>query len=81
MGGVLEQVEVVRGVVGDDVPLHGVLCFVEADWPLIGGAFSSRGVEAMWPKRLYPRLRAEGPLGPEHLALIHRTLSTALPPA
>ena len=81
MDGVLEQVEVVRGVVGDDVPLHGVLCFVEADWPLIGGAFSSRGVEAMWPKRLYPRLRAEGPLGPEHLALIHRTLGTALPPA
>jgi len=79
--GVLEQVEVVRGVVGDDVPLHGVLCFVEADWPLIGGAFSSRGVEAMWPKRLYPRLRAEGPLEPEHLALIHRTLGTALPPA
>src|SRR5690606_29915685 len=34
--GVLKQVDVVRGVLGDDVPVVGVLCFIEADWPLIG---------------------------------------------
>lgn len=49
--GVLKQVDLVREVV-DDVPVHGALCFVEADWPLIGGAFSTRGVQVVWPKRL-----------------------------
>src|SRR4051794_8748053 len=35
--GVLKQVDLARSIVGDDVPLRGVLCFVEADWPLLGG--------------------------------------------
>jgi hypothetical protein len=39
--GVLRQVAVVRGLVGDDLPIHGVLCFIEADWPLIGGSFTT----------------------------------------
>lgn len=60
--GVLKQVDIVRGIVGDELPIHGVLCFVEADWPLIGGSFTTRGVEAVWPKRLYPKLKADGPL-------------------
>jgi hypothetical protein len=34
------------------VPLRGVLCFVEADWPLVGGDFSVRGVSVCWPRRL-----------------------------
>lgn len=50
--GVLKQVDIVRDFVGDDVPITGALCFVEADWPLIGGAFSTRGVHVLWPKRL-----------------------------
>ncbi len=49
--GVLKQVDLVREVVGD-VPVVGALCFVEADWPLIGGAFTTRGVHVLWPKRL-----------------------------
>jgi hypothetical protein len=49
--GVLKQVDVVRDLVGD-VPVTGALCFIEADWPLIGGAFSTRGVHVLWPKRL-----------------------------
>ncbi|PVZ52690.1 NERD domain protein [Arthrobacter sp. H-02-3] len=49
--GVLKQVDVVRDLVGD-VPVTGALCFIEADWPLIGGAFSTRGVYVLWPKRL-----------------------------
>ena len=53
--GVLKQVDVVRGLLDDDVPVHGVLCFVEADWPLIGGTFTTRGVQALWPKKLYPQ--------------------------
>ncbi len=32
--------------------MTGALCFVEADWPLIGGAFTTRDVHVLWPKRL-----------------------------
>ncbi len=49
--GVLKQVDVVRDLVGD-IPVTGALCFIEADWPLIGGAFSTQGVHVLWPKRL-----------------------------
>ena len=79
--GVLKQIDIVRGLVGDDLPVHGVLCFVEADWPLIGGAFTTRGVEALWPKRLYPKLNADGPLKAQSVAEVHRRLASSLPPA
>jgi len=61
-----------------DVPVHGVLCFVEADWPLIGGTFTTRGVQALWPKKLYPKLQAEGPFTADTVAEIHRKLAHAL---
>jgi hypothetical protein len=38
---------VVRNILGTGVPVNGTLCFVEADWPLIGGSFSTRGVGAV----------------------------------
>ena len=56
--GVLKQVEVVRNFVGE-VPVEGALCFVEADWPLVGGAFTTRGVHVLWPRRLAKLLVAE----------------------
>lgn len=63
------------------VPVHGVLCFVEADWPLIGGAFSIRGVDVVWPKKLYPRLQGDGSLEPAAIGAIHRHLASRLAPA
>jgi hypothetical protein len=69
----------VRGFVDADVPAHGVLCFVEADWPLIGGSFSTRGVQALWPKKLYPKSMANGALTIDALADLHRGLATSLP--
>ena len=79
--GMHKQVEVVTGVLGPEVPVHGVLCFVEADWPLIGGAFRTRDVLVVWPKKLYPRLQAEGPLDAAAVDRLHRRLAQALPPA
>jgi hypothetical protein len=76
--GVLKQVAMVRGLVGDEVPVNGVLCFVDADWPLIGGSFTIREVEALWPKRLYPKLQAPGPLTVDVIADLHRRLATDL---
>ena len=60
--GVLKQIDLVRQVMGN-LPVTGALCFVEADWPLIGGAFTTRGVHALWPKRLAKLLvEADGPV-------------------
>ncbi|KQU69079.1 NERD domain protein [Phycicoccus sp. Root101] len=79
--GVLKQADVVRTSLTDDVPVRGVLCFVEADWPLIGGSFTTRDVQALWPKKLYPELQAEGSLSAEAIDGLHRRLAKALPAA
>ncbi len=79
--GVLKQVDVVRAAVGADVAVHAVLCFLEADWPLIGGSFATRGVSVLWPRKLYPCLGAEGPMTVELIEAAHRALASALPPA
>ena len=55
--GVEWQVERVMDAV-HGVPVVGVLCFVEAEWPLIGGSCSVRDVEVLWPKKLVARLTA-----------------------
>ena len=79
--GVLKQVDVIREILTSGLPVHGVLCFVEADWPLLGGDFTTRDVHALWPKKLYPKLQAEGPLTSDAIAEIHRNLAGALPPS
>jgi len=78
--GVLEQVDLVRSIVGGNVPVTGVLCFIDSDWPLLGGAFTTRAVEVLWPRKLYPRLIARGPHSTA-IATLHSQLSAALPPA
>ena len=51
--GVLKQVDLVRSALGDEaVQVCGYLCFVAADWPLLGGSFATRVVIALWPKKL-----------------------------
>ena len=79
--GVLKQVAIVREHIDDSVPVYGVLCFVEADWPLIGGSFTTRGVEALWPKKLYTKLRTDGPIDDTSIATLHRSVAWAFKPA
>ena len=79
--GMLKQIDIVRGAVGDQVAVQGVLCFVEADWPLLGGSFTTRGVEVMKPKRLYPLLRAGDRADIDGLDDVYRRLASALPSA
>ena len=52
--GVNKQVAVVRKHLDDTVPIHGVLCFVEADWPLFGGSFTTRGSKHSGPRSFTP---------------------------
>ena len=77
--GVLRQVELVSAVVGD-VPVTGALCFVDADWPLIGGDFKISGVQVLWPRRLTKRL-SEGEAGEVDVAAVHASLGQAFPAA
>lgn len=44
--GVLKRIAVVGTVIGG-CPIHGALCFGEADWPLIDGSFTTRGVSVL----------------------------------
>ena len=74
MDGVLKQVDLVRDLVGD-IPITGALCFVEADWPLIGGAFTTRGVHVLWPKRLVSLLTEAEPAGVD-VAAVRESVAT-----
>jgi len=77
--GVLKQVALVRAVVGD-LPATGALCFVEADWPLLGGPFTTRDVHVLWPKKLAKAL-SEGTEGPIDVAGISERLAGHFSPA
>jgi len=79
--GVHKQLDVVRPIIREDIPLIGVLCFVEADWPLLGGAFTTRAVKVLRPRKLDPLLTEDGLLSRTQIIEIHRFLAAALPPA
>lgn len=56
--GVLGQIERIR-TAAPGVDVRGVLCFVDADWPMFGGDFRVRGVDVCRRKKLVSRLLAE----------------------
>ncbi len=58
-----------------------MLCFVDADWPLIGGAFTTRGVDVVWPRRAERLLMRSGSYDQAAIGSIHSRLVDALPPA
>lgn len=64
-----------------DVPVQGALCFVEADWPLIGGSFTITDVAVLWPKKLTERLVAPGPMTDDDVVAVYRALAAAFPTA
>ncbi len=79
--GVRSQVERVSAALPDtDVQVRGALCFVEADWPLIGGAFTVNEIDVLWPKLLLKRL-TEGTEAVTDIHAIHARLAAAFPPA
>ncbi|QZQ53698.1 NERD domain-containing protein (plasmid) [Curtobacterium sp. TC1] len=60
--GALRQAALVQEVVGP-IPVRGAFCFVDADWPLFGGSFTTRGIDVCWPKKLAKQLAAvDGPV-------------------
>lgn len=79
--GMKKQLGLVQTALADqpDVPVRGVLCFVDADWPLIGGSFAIDGVMVMWPKKLKAMLTEAGPFGWDRIAELQWQLHEALP--
>jgi hypothetical protein len=78
--GVLAQVERVRSVLPDDVPVFGMLCFVDADWPLLGGHLTVRGVRVVWPRRMAKEIAAHRG-APIDVPAVSRIVADAFPPA
>lgn len=77
--GVEKQMSVVQQMI-PEVPVFGALCFVDADWPLFGGAFEVRGVRVRSPKKLRVDIR-EAPSVDIEVEATFRLLATLLRPA
>lgn len=79
--GVQSQVERVTAALGEAAPAAtGVLCFLEADWPLIGGSFSIDGVHVLWPRLLIQHV-LNAPPQLIDVDLVHTQLARAFPSA
>jgi len=64
-----------------ETPVRGMLCFVEGDWPLIGGAFTISELDVLWPRKAVEYLVKPGPLDEATVRRVHRVLAEAFPPA
>lgn len=81
--GMHKQVSLVRAVLADHphVPIHGVLCFIGADWPLLSGPFRVKSVDVLHERKLRAMLSKPGPLAAESVEDIQWLLHQAFPRA
>jgi len=63
------------------IPTFGMLCFVDAEWPLLGAAFVIDSVEVLWPRRVVSRVTSAGSFGGDEIEAVFRALAMAFPPA
>lgn len=76
------QAEIVRAALGDnEIPVNGVLCFVDADWPLLGRPLQVRGVEVLWPAKLHALLQGGDRLTVDLVEQTATRLAQHFPPA
>ncbi len=79
--GVQSQRQRVAAVLEEiEVPITGVLCFLEADWPLIGGSFTVSDIHVTWPKALMKQMVEQAGSALDVNAT-HARLAAAFPPA
>ena len=83
--GVHHQLALVQGVLQraqlTDVPVRGMLCFIEAEWPTFGGAFAIDGLDVLWPKKASEHIARPGPFDAAAVDQLHKMLAAAFPPA
>jgi hypothetical protein len=63
-----------------DVPVHGALCFIDADLSIFSRPFTLGDVLVTWRKALAKRLREDGPLTTEMRTAVAADLDRRLPP-
>jgi hypothetical protein len=87
VAGMSRQLEAIRAAVGQPLfeefalMVTGILCFVDAEWPLFAKPLQLGGVWVEWSKSLGERLQRPGPLAPEHVGLLAQRIAQSLPPA
>jgi hypothetical protein len=81
--GLDRQVAAVREAlttIGVDALIQGVLCFTQADLPLLG-TLTMRGHLLLYRKALAKRISADGPLKPVAIDELARSLANQFPTA
>jgi hypothetical protein len=75
------QVAAVRAGIGgrEDVPITPVLCFIDAEWPLLGGPDHFGGVKTEGQRSIRKLVTQPGPLSTEEVVEVAIVLSHALP--
>jgi hypothetical protein len=63
-----------------EVPVEGVLCFLEADWPLFGDSFAVDGIHITWPRRLLEQITSSKPVSID-VATLRTNVARAFPSA
>jgi len=86
VAGVHKQLALVRAVLDQDAlgaatPAQGMLCFVDGDWPLIGGSFTIDGLQVLWPRKAQEHIKRPGPLTSDQVQALHARLASTFPMA
>ena len=81
MGWQIEAVQRALSVVGVEpaLPVTGVLCFVEGEWPLIGPPESFHGIRLEGTRSIKKMLASSAVLDPSAVSRLARALAAALP--
>ena len=83
--GVHKQVNRVRTALEaaglSEVPVGGMLCFVDADWPLLGGDFTIAGLNVLWPKKAASHVVKPGAVDAATADRVYHALASSFPPA
>ena len=85
VAGVQGQVALVRAALAEaklgEIPVRGMLCFVDGDWPLFGGDFQVDGVEVLWPRKAVEHIVKPGALDATAVDRVQRLLASVFVPA
>jgi hypothetical protein len=76
------QVDALHKALGDEVvPIHAVLCFIDAEWSFFAKPFQMGGVWVTWGRKLAEMIAEPGELSEEDVLRVAKRLAEALPPA
>lgn len=81
--GIRKQVDLVTAALTKagfgQTPIRGMLCFIDAAWPLIGGSFSTSGIDVVWPNKIAERLKTTQSLDNDEIRAVHEALAQYFP--